>query len=349
MRKTLSFIKREWAYVVLLALVSAFTVLLIMTPPDKGGASSGDSAKASASGAGRVVQNDREAVEKILASNDRLSLVFTLVSLLVIALFLLGVVIDLLLLASRRSGAAGGERPRPRAKWGMSDVFKTVILYLFFGYTLLTAEVFLMRAFPVLKDDNFRMILNTSIMDVLVVTLILRFTVVRYKEKMASLGLSLKNFFRNVYYGIVAYIAFIPVLVGIIAVLAVVMNLTGYAPRKQPVVDLFLKEQSRPLLLYTSLFASVAGPVIEELFFRGFMYNAVKRHTGVLWATLITAASFALLHAHIAGFLPILALGILLAHLYERTGTLVSSVTVHVIHNVGMVLLVFLVKKLGVY
>jgi membrane protease YdiL (CAAX protease family) len=102
-------------------------------------------------------------------------------------------------------------------------------------------------------------------------------------------------------------------------------------------------------LLYTSLFAAIAGPIIEEIFFRGFFYSAVKKYIGVFWATLITAAMFAGLHAHLVGFMPIFALGILLAYLYEKTGTLVSSITVHVIHNVGMVLLVFFVKQLGVY
>ena len=41
---------------------------------------------------------------------------------------------------------------------------------------------------------------------------------------------------------------------------------------------------------------------------------------------------------------PGMVLGILLAFLYERTGTLVAPVTVHIMHNFGMVLLVFLTK-----
>jgi membrane protease YdiL (CAAX protease family) len=40
-------------------------------------------------------------------------------------------------------------------------------------------------------------------------------------------------------------------------------------------------------------------------------------------------------------------LGLLLTYLYERTGTLVSSITVHIIHNLSMVFLVFLVKQAG--
>ncbi len=351
MSRLFSFLKRERIYILLLVFVSILTVMIMVTPSDKAGTSAGDRAKPAAVRAGENIPGEVLTVERVLAKDKHLALVFTLIALLVIALFLLGVVLDFLILSSRRAGANRdiSAYRGPKASWGLWDVSKTVILYVFFSYLLLIAEASLLRVFPALKDDNFRMILNTSIMDTLIVMLILHFTVIQYKEKIASLGLSLKNFFMNVYYGVVAYIALLPVLIGIIAIMAVVMSLIGYYPQKQPVVDLFLREKNAPFLLYTSLFASVAGPVIEEIFFRGFLYNAVKKNTGIFWATLITAVGFALLHAHPAGFLPILALGILLARLYERTGTIVSSVTVHVIHNMGMVLLVFLVKQLGVY
>jgi membrane protease YdiL (CAAX protease family) len=120
-----------------------------------------------------------------------------------------------------------------------------------------------------------------------------------------------------------------------------------YTPPRQPVVELFLKETDTTFLLYTSVFAAVFGPVIEELFFRGFMYNAFKKRIGVFAAMLVTASAFAALHAHAVGFLPIMILGMLLAYLYEKTGTLVSSITVHAMHNISMVFMVFLVKQLG--
>ena len=103
------------------------------------------------------------------------------------------------------------------------------------------------------------------------------------------------------------------------------------------------------LPLFVLIFAALGAPITEELFFRGFMYNACRKYVGIFWATLISAAAFAGLHAHAVGFFPIMVLGILLAYLYEKTGTLVSSITVHMIHNLGMVGMVFLVKRLGIY
>lgn len=351
MNKLSGFFKRERLYILLFIFVAIVTALILSTPSDRAEPSVKDTAKPVSAMAHGKALSDREAVEKVLAGNKHLAFILSLISLLVIALFLLGVIIDVLLLTSRSpgNGIDISTYKLRKASWGIWDVLKVIILYLFFVYMLLFSEASMARVFHTLKDDNFRMVLNTSIMDILSIVFILYFVVVQYKAGLVSLGLSVKNFFKNVYYGIVAYIALIPVLIGIISVIALIISLTKYSPEKQAVVDLFLKEKDVSFLLYTSLFAAIAGPIVEEIFFRGFLYGAIKKYIGIFWATLLSAACFAFLHAHLVGFLPILALGILLAHLYERTGTLVSSVTVHMIHNVGMVLLVFLVKQIGVY
>jgi membrane protease YdiL (CAAX protease family) len=192
------------------------------------------------------------------------------------------------------------------------------------------------------------MVANSSALDILTVVFILYFTPGRYRERLASLGVMVKNFTRNVFYGIVGYLAVVPVLAIILAVTALLISLFKYVPEKQPVVELFMKEKNTMFLFYTSLFTAIVGPFIEELFFRGFMYNALKKFTGIFWATMLTAAVFAALHTNVIGFFPILALGIVLAYLYEKTGSLVSSITVHMIHNLSMVMFIFLVKQLGV-
>jgi uncharacterized protein len=286
--------------------------------------------------------------EKALRQNRELAILFTIVSLLLVALFLLGVVLDIIFL----SGRVAKRRfhllvfPETPVKWTLVDVAKVVILFAFFGYVLVIIESFLLGLFPAFKNDNLRMMINSSILDILVVCFIIHFTVGQYKESLQSLGISLKNFVRNVYYGIAGYIAAVPVLLGILGLIIVAINVTRYVPEKQPIVELFMKEQNASFLAYTSIFAAVVGPVIEELFFRGFLYNALKKSTGIFLAMLITASLFAGLHTNIIGFLPIMVLGLLLAYLYEKTGSLVASITVHIIHNLSMVFLVFLMRQI---
>lgn len=361
MNRLTGFIRRERLYLLLLAFILTVNALVLIPAHDKARSRRVERAALTDAGASvtateraeafrQAEERRRSELEKAFREDRQLGLIFALTSLLIMAVFLLGFAIDLLIVGARLSGRPLDiytYRNRP-VGWGPWDVAKVVILFLFFGYIFIMVESVLAGAIPVIKDDNFRMIFNTTVMDALGAVFIIYFAVVQHGERLAALGLSLKNFARNVFYGITAYIALMPVLAAILGATAVFVNMIKYVPPKQPVVELFLKETNAPFLFYTSLFAAVLGPVIEELFFRGFMYNALKRRLGIVGAMVVTAAFFAALHAHAVGFLPILALGIALAYIYEKTGTLVAPITVHVTHNLAMVFLVFLVKRLGV-
>lgn len=342
----LRFLKGDRLYVLVLIFVLVFNAIILSHGRDT------DKVKRPAVSAAQAFESQetkKQEMEKLLANNKDLFTVFGLVSFLILAITLLGLVIDIVILPAIVSGKLNiRSLSPPRAKWNMWDVCKVVILFLFFGYMIILSEAFLARIFPVFKTDNFRMMVNSSILDTLAVLFIAYFTVFQYKEPLAALGLSTSNFLKNVFYGVVGYIALLPILVLILAIIAFIINITRYVPARQPVVELFLKEKGVAFLTYSSLFAAIVGPIIEELFFRGFLYGALKKYIGIFWAMTATAGLFAALHAHIVGFFPIMALGMLLAYIYEKTGSLVSSITVHMIHNFSMVLLVFLVKQVGI-
>ena len=349
MIKFAEFIKRERLY--LLLLVFVILVIVISAASERPGKAKERSAKArleeKKSAEDRLLK--RQQMEKLLREEKPLAVIFTLASLLIMLVLFLGIVIDAILISKRLSGKFIDIRTyRPGiAKWDLSDVARVAVLFLFFGYTLVIIESLLARTFPVIKNDDLRMVFNSSILDALTIVFILYFTVGQYKEKLRSIGITFKNFFANVSYGIVGYIATLPLLFSVLILTSLVTGLFHYVPKEQVVVKLFMRQNNAAFLIYTSLFAAIVGPVIEELFFRGFMYSAVKKYVGIFWATIVTAVLFAALHAHAVGFLPIMVLGILLAQMYERTGTLVSSVTIHIMHNFSMLLLVFLAKSVN--
>jgi len=351
------FMRKERLYMLLLVFILLVNVLIALPPSMKGKArkdkQTATSVKAEREGKSRSEEGlfmKREEVEKILQEKKILALIFSLTSLLILAILLLGIVIDAILVSLKLSRKRLDIQTNKVGviRWNMWDVAKVVILFLFFGYVIIIIESMLSGIFPILKDDNFRMIINSTVLDILSVVFILYFTVGQYKEKIVSLGLSLKDFFKNVFYGIAGYIATVPILAAVLTVLALIINFTKYVPAKQPVVELFLKEQNPAFLAYTSVFAAVVGPIIEELFFRAFMYSALKKYIGIFWAMFITASIFAVLHTNLVGFLPIMVLGIALAYLYEKTGNLVSSITLHIMHNFSMVSFVFLMKQFTV-
>ncbi|RKX51711.1 MAG: hypothetical protein DRP50_08430 [Thermotoga sp.] len=85
---------------------------------------------------------------------------------------------------------------------------------------------------------------------------------------------------------------------------------------------------SVPLWVYITLI----GPIVEEITFRGFLYNLCKHylHPGI--SNLIVSAIFALFHpTKVFVYIFIFSLGITL--LYEKRKSLVAAVFVHIFQN----------------
>jgi uncharacterized protein len=84
--------------------------------------------------------------------------------------------------------------------------------------------------------------------------------------------------------------------------------------------------------------AVLCAPLMEELFFRGFLYPVLARSTGMPIAVLLTAVAFALLHGAQLGFswgpvLVIFLVGIVLTMVRARKNSVAASVLIHMAYN----------------
>jgi membrane protease YdiL (CAAX protease family) len=91
------------------------------------------------------------------------------------------------------------------------------------------------------------------------------------------------------------------------------------------------EDLSSPWLLLVG--GIVVAPVVEELFFRGFVFAGLRDRYGWRKAGLISAGLFAVLHLQPLMVLPILLLGMIFAYLYHRSGSIWPAVIVHVLTN----------------
>jgi len=80
-------------------------------------------------------------------------------------------------------------------------------------------------------------------------------------------------------------------------------------------------------------FASVIAPIIEEVYFRGFSYQAFKKRWGTKGGLPASATFFALLHLDPWVLLEVLIIGILLAYAYEKTRSLPLVIIAHILNN----------------
>jgi CAAX protease family protein len=83
------------------------------------------------------------------------------------------------------------------------------------------------------------------------------------------------------------------------------------------------------------LLVAIAAPISEEVCFRGMLFGGLRERLPRWVAALISAAIFGLLHAFtgISAVPPLIAFGLILALLYEKTGSIVPGVLLHMLNN----------------
>lgn len=88
-----------------------------------------------------------------------------------------------------------------------------------------------------------------------------------------------------------------------------------------------------PARLLSIAGVGLAGPLIEEVFFRGFLLAALVQPLGAFRAAVVASAVFSIAHASIAVVLPLFFTGLLLSWLYLRTGSLWPPFAAHAAQN----------------
>lgn len=115
--------------------------------------------------------------------------------------------------------------------------------------------------------------------------------------------------------------------------------LSRFGLKMQPEVERILTETSSPGLFI--LAAVIIAPLVEEIFFRGFLFAGLKNRFPWITAMLISSGLFALLHLSPLAAPPIFLLGLIFAYLYQRSGSIWPAVIIHSLVNSLAVIWVF--------
>lgn len=233
----------------------------------------------------------------------------------------------------------------PQALWAPSAVLKTVLLFIVgsIGFSLLLGALrnFIFHDL----DPNFLILFHTTLSDFLCVGLVIYFI---QQSGATWRDLGFKNMeSEDFLLGVLGYIAVIPLFAIALILLIALTQLLQFEPAPHPLVEVFLeKEKSPGMIAYSIFLACVVGPLLEEIFFRGFCYPAFKKKWGVGWALVLSSVFFSAIHNNLFAFIPVFILGLSLGYLYEKRGTLVPSITLHILHNSIFILYFFLAKDM---
>jgi len=126
------------------------------------------------------------------------------------------------------------------------------------------------------------------------------------------------------------------------------LGLQGFAhllpmPKELP-IDRFFETANEAWAL--SFFGVTLAPLLEELFFRGFLYPVLVRRLGVVLAIVLTAAGFGLIHAPQLGraWAPVLVVflvGLVLTITRALTKSVAAGLLIHIAYNGTISALIF--------
>ncbi len=140
--------------------------------------------------------------------------------------------------------------------------------------------------------------------------------------------------------GLATFLIALPVLTVVSLVWKGALQLCGIEAEKQDLIDLFANAKSPALLACMIVLAAVIAPLTEELLFRWGIFRYARTRAPRWLALLLPGVLFGALHANLASFAPLVALGIIFSLAYERTGRIGTTIIAHGLFNLNTIVLI---------
>ena len=261
------------------------------------------------------------------------------------SLFLIGLFLDVRFVWRRLRRRAPPPPLRLGVGWSVLDVTRAVLVF-FMAVVVLRAMDPVARRLLGASDISLT-VATQFLAEVATIVFILQLIPGGWSSAVRALRLTANHLPRRLALGVKAYIGFLPVLFVLNLITEEVASRAGIHLESQRQIGFFFVNLSTPAFLFLVVFVSFLGPLIEEIFFRGFAYQALRRRFSRWPSIVLTSLLFSALHANVAVFLPILGLGVLLAYVFETSGSLIPSITIHVCQNSVSVAGVLLVRLYG--
>src|SRR3990172_9508248 len=226
---------------------------------------------------------------------------------------------------------AGPPDSRGRTPWGYADMAKAVGIVI--GGTILVALPAAAAAAVIaggadIDSDHaaLAVLLGANLLlELFLLLAVALFTVRKYKVSWAMVGLRLPQ--RGSWWLPLALLG------GALVVIWVyfeVIAALGAEPSSNIPDEVF---HSVPLTVLVGILSLGLAPVMEETFFRGFLFGGLRGRWGFFFAALSTGFLFALAHVDPLVFIPFTAVGMIFAWGYVYSGSILAGMIAHLLFN----------------
>lgn len=116
----------------------------------------------------------------------------------------------------------------------------------------------------------------------------------------------------------------------IIIVHNALLFLLGVDTQGQAIIEMFAELDS-PIWFF--IVGAIFAPLVEEIFFRGFLFQGFRQRYGWITAMLLSSLIFAVAHLDLVVLIPTFILGCVLAYVYQRSNSIWPGVVIHFLVN----------------
>ena len=113
---------------------------------------------------------------------------------------------------------------------------------------------------------------------------------------------------------------------------------TSLYPDIEPILDFTPKSYDTLAIVFEVISSIIFAPILEELIFRGVLFNRLKIRIGIIGAMLLSSGIFAIGH-EFGGITSAFLFGICMCIIYLKTDNILMTMSIHFINNLVAVIL----------
>lgn len=129
---------------------------------------------------------------------------------------------------------------------------------------------------------------------------------------------------------------------GLIMVHNIILSALGVETQGEEINQIFSSLDSP---VWFVLVGVIFAPLVEETFFRGFLFQGFRQKYGWGKGALLSSAIFAIGHLDPVALIPTFILGLLLAYMYHRTNSVWPGIILHFLNNAFAFCMLFAVTQ----
>jgi membrane protease YdiL (CAAX protease family) len=226
--------------------------------------------------------------------------------------------------------------------WRISDAMKATVVLILISVPGFLASLLPFSGGRLTSASPLFSALVMALLESLLIFLAWFYGIRKYRIDFTRLGFHSFRILNSLFKGILWLIA-LKIFTAIYGTVAI--SVFGLKPPEelvQGIPDIFGRGLSGWLMAV--FVVSVVAPIAEETFFRGFIYPAFRKRYGIGAGILISSLIFAVFHARVWLIIPVVAMGSVLAFLYEREKSLGPPIVLHALNNLLSVVIIYAQK-----